>query len=162
MLKYLTHLIDCQLTCSSLKVRLIALVAYTRGHIGRRFFTAPVIKRFLEGAKRIAPPKKVSAPTWNLNVVLTHLMKAPFEPLHKAILKMPTLKTAFLVVIPSLRRVGETQALAYQEQYLQVHKERIIMRTDSQILTKEVSHFHINQSIQIPRFFKKPRERYTH
>ena len=87
VLLYLTHLVDSGLTFSSLKVHLAAIVAYTRGATGDSFFTLPVVKRFLEGTKNIAPPRMMPPPMWNLNLVLTQLMKEPFEPLHKAELK---------------------------------------------------------------------------
>ncbi|XP_078500130.1 uncharacterized protein LOC144755257 [Lissotriton helveticus] len=156
VLKYLTHLLETNLSSSSLRVHLAAIVAYTRGETGKSFFTSMIVKRFLEGAKRIAPPKRLPAPAWNLNIVLTELMKAPFEPMHKATLQMLTLKTAFLVAITSLRRVSELQALTLQEPYIQIHNDRVVMRTDPHFMPKVVSKFHINQTIQIPSFFQKP------
>ncbi|XP_078522268.1 uncharacterized protein LOC144791469 [Lissotriton helveticus] len=154
VLRYLTHLIKAKLSSSSLRVHLAAIVAYTRGETGRSFFTSQVVKRFLEGAKRIAPPKRMPPPAWNL--VLTELMKAPFEPIHKASLQMLTMKTAFLVAITSLRRVSELQALTLQEPYIQIHSDRVVMRTDPHFMPKVVSRFHMNQSIQIPSFFQNP------
>ena len=71
---YLTHLVDNGLTFSSLKVHLAAIVAYTRGVRGDSLFTIPVVKRFLEGTKNVAPHRMWSPPMWNLNVVLTQLM----------------------------------------------------------------------------------------
>lgn len=102
VLRYLTHLLQSNLSYTSLKVHLAAIVAYTRGETGKSFFSSQVVKRFLEGAKRIAPPKRMPPPAWKLNVVLTQLMKAPFEPMHKTTLHMLTLKAAFLVAITSL------------------------------------------------------------
>ncbi|XP_078514164.1 uncharacterized protein LOC144773171 [Lissotriton helveticus] len=156
VLKYLTHLLEKNLSSSSLRVHLAAIVAYTRGETCRSFFTSQVVKRFLEGAKRIAPPKRVPPPAWNLNIVLTELIKEPFEPLHKVSLKMLTMKTAFLVAITSLRRVSELQALTLQELYIQIHNDRVVMSTDPHSMPKVVSKFHMNQSIQIPSFFQKP------
>lgn len=104
---YLTLLLGEWLTYASLKVHLAAIVAYTRGYIERHLFTAPIIKRFLEGAKRIAQSMSAPTPTWNLPVVLTQLMKKEFEPIYKATLKFITIKPAFLTAMTSLRSVSE-------------------------------------------------------
>ena len=78
VLAYPTHLLDNGLTYASLKVHLAAIVAYTRGSRGDSLFTLPVVKRFLEDSKNIAPPRSAPTPMWNLNIVLTQLMSEPF------------------------------------------------------------------------------------
>ena len=57
------------------------------------------------------PPSKTLLPSWNLPAVLKVLASAPFEPLHKASLRLLTLKTAFLVAIASGHRVSSLRAL---------------------------------------------------
>ncbi|KAJ1189935.1 hypothetical protein NDU88_006677 [Pleurodeles waltl] len=42
----------------------------------------PVIKAFMEGLKKIIPPRTPPVPSWNLNIVLTRLMGPPFELMH--------------------------------------------------------------------------------
>ena len=50
-------------------------------------------------------------PKWDLSLVLNRLASAPFEPLHKAPLKLLTWKTVFLLALASGRRRGELHAL---------------------------------------------------
>ena len=57
------------------------------------------------------PPSKTLVPAWSLPAVLKVLASAPFEPLHKASLRLLTLKTALLVAIASGHRVSSLKAL---------------------------------------------------
>ena len=51
-------------------------------------------------------------PSWDLDVVLRHLMSPAFEPLGSASLRALTKKTLFLVSLAMAKRVGELQALS--------------------------------------------------
>ena len=51
-------------------------------------------------------------PSWDLDVVLRHLMSLAFEPLGSASLRTLTKKTLFLVSLAIAKRVGELQALS--------------------------------------------------
>ena len=64
------------------------------------------------------PPSKTLLPAWSLPAVLKVLASAPFEPLHKASLRLLTLKTAFLVAIASSHRVSSLQALCVDPGHL--------------------------------------------
>ena len=60
---------------------------------------------------REAPRRKVSAPQWDLSVVLRMLLKEPFEPLEEVPLKYLTWKTVFLVAFATGKRRSELHAL---------------------------------------------------
>ena len=64
------------------------------------------------------PPSKTLLPAWSLPAVLKALASAPFEPLHKASLRLLTLKTAFLVAIASGHRVSSLRALCVDPEHL--------------------------------------------
>ena len=64
------------------------------------------------------PSTKTLLPVWSLPAVLKALASAPFDPLHKASLRLLTLKTAFLVAIASGHRVSSLQALCVDPGHL--------------------------------------------
>lgn len=88
----------------------------------------------MEGLKRIIPPRVPPSPVWNLNIVLTRLMGPPFEPLLKCELQFLTWKVAFLVAITSLRRVSEIQAITIKEPFLQLHHNKVVLRTNPNVV----------------------------
>ncbi|XP_078517197.1 uncharacterized protein LOC144781723 [Lissotriton helveticus] len=153
---YLLHLYKCNLAYTSIRIHLSAIAAYLQNRQHLSVFRVPAIKAFLEGLKRVIPPRTPPAPVWNLNVVLTRLMGPPFEPLHSCELQFLTWKVAFLVAITSLRRVSELQALTIQEPFIQIHSNRVVLRTNPKFLPKVVSQFHLNQTIDLPAFFQNP------
>ena len=68
--------------------------------------------RFLKGARRINPSRPPSVPLWDLSKVLGALKGPPFEPLQSVDLKPLSLKTALLLALASIKRVGDLQALS--------------------------------------------------
>ena len=54
------------------------------------------------------------APSWDLDVVLRHLMSSEYEPLERLSLRALTKKTLFLVALATAKRVGELHALSCQ------------------------------------------------
>ena len=50
--------------------------------------------------------------SWDLDVVLRHLMSSEYEPLEHLSLRALTKKTLFLVALATAKRVGELQALS--------------------------------------------------
>ncbi|KAJ1093250.1 hypothetical protein NDU88_006355 [Pleurodeles waltl] len=95
-------------------------------------------------------------PQWDLNLVLTFLMCAPFEPFHNCPLRLLTIKTAFLVAITSARRVSELQALSSKPPYLMIYPDKVVLRTRASFLPKVVTPFHLGQNITLPTFFAPP------
>ena len=64
----------------------------------------------------------------------------------------------FLVAITSLRRVSELQALTTAEPYMQIHKDKVALRTNPHFLPKVATSFHVNQTIYLPAFFQHPKD----
>ena len=71
-----------------------------------------LIVRFLRGSRQLKPPRPLTVPTWDLHTVLGALKGPPFEPLRSADLRPLTLKTALLLALASVKRVGDLQALS--------------------------------------------------
>lgn len=80
-------------------------------------------------------------------------MKPPFEPIHRADLKLLSWKVALLLALTSARRVGEIQALTIQEPFLQFKEDRIVLRTNPKFIPKVPSDFHLNEPLILKRFF---------
>lgn len=156
ILPYLLHLAKSGLQFTSIKVHLAAITAYRKSPTQESFFQMPVVKDFLEGLKKVYPPVRAPSPPWERNVVLTKLMGAPFEPIHRSSLQHLSWKVAFLVAITSARRVSEIQALCCKEPYTVFHLNRVVLRTHPSFLPKVISDFHINQEITLPTFFSNP------
>ncbi len=70
------------------------------------------VYHFLHGILRLKPPVHSRVPPWDLAVVLDALCKPPFEPLEEVSVLFLTYKTAFLLPISSLKRVGDLKALS--------------------------------------------------
>ncbi|XP_053090651.1 uncharacterized protein LOC128318504 [Pangasianodon hypophthalmus] len=70
------------------------------------------------GLDAMVPPARSRVPSWDLAVVLEALCKPPFQPIEEISDRLLTLKTAFLLAISSLRRVGDLQALSVAPSYL--------------------------------------------
>ncbi len=58
------------------------------------------------------PPRPLTIPTWDLPTVLRALKGPPFEPLQSTNLRSLSLKTALLLALTSVKRVGDLQALS--------------------------------------------------
>ncbi|CAM4271794.1 unnamed protein product [Leuciscus chuanchicus] len=78
-----------------------------------------LVIRFLRGARRLNPHCAPLVPSWDLSVVLTALQSAPFEPLQSVELKFLSMKTALLVALASIKRVGDLQAFSVDEACLE-------------------------------------------
>ncbi|MCJ8749920.1 hypothetical protein PDJAM_G00193080 [Pangasius djambal] len=96
----------------------VAIAAYHAPLGGQSVGRHPLVTRFLHGVLRLRPPVRSRVPPWDLAVVLEALCKPPFEPIEKISDRLLTLKTAFLLAISSLRRVGDLQALSVAPSYL--------------------------------------------
>ncbi|CAM4651435.1 unnamed protein product [Leuciscus chuanchicus] len=75
--------------------------------------------RFLKGARRLNPPRISSIPSWDLSLVLTALLRLPFEPLRTVELKILSLKTVLLLALASIKRVGDLHAFSVDESCLE-------------------------------------------
>ncbi|XP_018412454.1 PREDICTED: catechol O-methyltransferase-like [Nanorana parkeri] len=70
-----------------------------------------LVRTFVQGVMRIAPPVHSPLAPWDLNLVLSVPQDSPFEPLHELPLLSLSQKVAFLVAITSVGRVSELAAL---------------------------------------------------
>ncbi len=100
------------LTPATLKVYVVAISA---GHalvdvvsVGRH----PLVSRFMQGARQLGPFHPILAPSWDISIVLEGLLGHPFEPLESVSVRLLTLKTVLLLVLSSVTRVGDLQALS--------------------------------------------------
>ncbi|XP_058043567.1 uncharacterized protein LOC131200588 [Ahaetulla prasina] len=122
----------------------------------------PVIRLFLRGASNLHPPTIHRYPSWNLNKVLNTLMRAPFEPLREASLRLLTFKVAFLIAITSARRISELAALSTRKDLCIFHLDRVVLRLDPTFVPKVNSLFHRSQELILPNFCPVPRHQKEH
>ena len=67
----------------------------------------PVLKGLVKAFEVEVPKAWVSAPSWNLDVVLWALSLLPFEPLRSSSFQDLTKKTLFSVALATVKRVSE-------------------------------------------------------
>lgn len=82
-----------------------------------------LVSRFLHDAMR--PASHARVPAWDLVVVLEGLSMAHFEPIESVLDKFLMLKTAFLCVFTSLKRIGDLQALSVASSCLEFYLGRV-------------------------------------
>ena len=85
---------------------------------GYDFGTHPVLSELIKSFAIQRPVDRSLAPKWDLAFVLSHMCKAPFEPLDKASLFYLSVKTVFLVTLAIARRVSEVHALSMDSDHL--------------------------------------------
>ena len=112
VLEFLQSCFSRGLSPSTLKVYVAAVAANHEPVLGASLGRHPLVSRFLRGVRRLRPSSRPRLPSWDLSVVLEGLLEAPFEPLESASEKFLTLKSALLLALASLRRVGDLQALS--------------------------------------------------
>ena len=85
---------------------------------GYDFGSHPVLPELIKSFQRQRPVYRSLTPKWDLAFVLSHLCKAPFEPLNKVSLFHLTVKTVFLITLASARRISEVHALVMDSEHL--------------------------------------------
>lgn len=108
---------------------------------------------------RTFPSIQKLTPPWDLNLVLSVLIKPPLQPLASSFLSFLSMKVAFLVAITSARKVGELGAMVPDPSYTIFHNDKVSVCLHPKFTLKVVSEFHLNQSIHLPMFFPKEEER---
>ncbi len=109
VLSFLQELLDKGRSHSTLKVFVAAIAAFHAPIAGQSVGRDNSVVRFLKGARRLNPPRPLTVPTWDLPTVLRALKGPPFEPLQSTNLRH---KTALLLALASVKRVGDLQALS--------------------------------------------------
>ncbi len=112
VLSFLQELLDKGRSHSTLKVFVAAIAAFHAPIAGQSVGRDNSVVRFLKGARRLNPPRPLTVPTWDLPTVLRALKGPPFEPLQSTDLWSLSLKTALLLALASVKRVGDLQALS--------------------------------------------------
>ncbi len=112
VLFFLQELLDKGRSHSTLKVFVAAIAAFHAPIAGQSVGRDNSVVRFLKGARRLNPPRPLTVPTWDLPTVLRALKGPPFEPLQSMNLRSLSLKTALLLALASVKRVGDLQALS--------------------------------------------------
>lgn len=147
---FLTHLYHKGLqykTISGYRSMLSAVLPQVDNHkVGQH----PYVILLLKGVFNSRPPSVRLLPEWDLLKVLDSLQKKPFEPLHKAQLKVVTLKTVFLMAITTFRRCGDLQSLKLGEGSVNIQKKGITFIRHG--LAKQDRPSHFGTKIFIPAF----------
>ncbi|KAI2663794.1 Trigger factor [Labeo rohita] len=112
ILSFLQELLDKGRSPSTLKVYVAAIAASHAPIAGQSIGRNNLVIRFLKGSRRMNPSCPHTIPTWDLSTVLRALKSSPFEPLSDADLKTLTLKSALLLALVSVKRIGDLQALS--------------------------------------------------
>ncbi len=107
VLSFLQELLDKGHSHSTLKVFVAAIAAFHAPIAGQSVGRDNSVVRFLKGARRLNPPRPLTVPTWDLPTVLRALKGPPFEPLQSTDLRSLSLKTALLLALASVKRVGD-------------------------------------------------------
>ena len=120
---------------------------------GYDFGSHPVLSELIKSFAKQRPVDRSLAPKWDLAFVLSHMCKAPFEPLDKASLFHLPVKTVFLVTLATARRVSEVHALSIDSDHLRFSNldGSLILRTQLGFLAKNQLPSRAPDSIIIPR-----------
>ena len=120
---------------------------------GYDFGSHPVLSELMKSFAKQRPVDRSLAPKWDLAFVLSHMCKAPFEPLDKASLFHLSVKTVFLVTLATARRVSEVHALSIDSDHLRFRNldGSLILRTQLGFLAKNQLPSRAPDSITIPK-----------
>ncbi len=120
VLSFLQELLETGHSPSTLKVFVAAIAAshapIAGQSVGRNNL---VLCGFLRGTRRLNLPHPLTVPTWDLPTVLRALKGPPFELLQSANLQSLSLKTALLLALASVKRIGDLQALSVSPTWLE-------------------------------------------
>ena len=98
------------------------------------------------------PPRKPTVPVWDIQVVLTALKQAPFEPPESVPLDVWTRKMAFLVAITSGARVSELTALDSSRDMLILREGSATLIPNRAFLPKVPTVQNVNRRIELDAF----------
>ena len=120
---------------------------------GYDFGSHPVLSELIKSFQRQRPVDRPLAPKWNLAFVLSHLCKAPFEPLDKASMFFVSVKTAFLLTMATARRVSEVHAFSIDADHFRFSRidGSLSLRTQVGFLAKNQLPSRAPDSIKIPK-----------
>jgi len=105
VLCFLQSLIDNNRAPSTLRVSVAAISVQHVKVNNQSLGSHILISRFLKSAQQFHPAPTVRVPSWDLSLVLRTLTQHPFESMEHCDLKWLSIKTGFLFVITSAKRV---------------------------------------------------------
>lgn len=154
ILEFLQELFNQGRSPSTLKVYVAAISCWHHGFNGRTVGSNKTVSSFLKGTRRLRPPTRPVAPSWDLSLVLESIRAAPYEPLDHADLKWLSLKTAFLLAMASGKRVGELQALSVHETCFRWNADGsgVTLWPDASFLPKVLTDTATARPLQLARF----------
>lgn len=121
---------------STVRSRLHAIALFHTSCSLQELSKHPLVTSFIKGSQRVCPRVPDSLPVWDLQLVLNSLLYDPFEPLLTTRLDWLTLKTAFLVVVTTAKRVGELQAFSVDSRYYSSSDAGVRLRLNPVFLPK--------------------------
>ena len=113
----------------------------------------PIISELIKSFVTQRPVERSLAPKWDLSLVLSHICKAPFEPLLEASLLHLSMKTAFLLTMATARRVSEVHTFAIDKEHFRFSNidGSLIIRTQVGFLANNQLPTRAPDSIKIPK-----------
>ena len=117
---------------------------------GHKVGQHPYVIQMMKGVFNSRPPQVKLVPEWDLFKVLDALQKKPFEPLHKASLKLLTLKTVFMIAITSFRRCSDLQSFRLGQDSVNIQSKGITFIRHG--LAKQDRQSHRKATVFIPAF----------
>ena len=113
----------------------------------------PVLSDLITSFQLQRPISRSLAPKWDLAFVLSHICKAPFEPLSPCSLFHLSLKSAFLIAMATAKRVSEIHAFSIDKDHFRFsHIDgSLTLRTQPGFLAKNQLPSKAPDSIRIPK-----------
>ncbi len=112
VLSFLQEMLDKQHSSSTIKFYKAAIAAFHAPIAGQSMGRDSAVTQFLRGARRMNPLRPHTVPPWDIPTILRALKGPPFEPLQSLSLRVLSLKTALLLALASVKRVGDLHALS--------------------------------------------------
>uniref|UniRef100_UPI003AAB97E8 uncharacterized protein n=1 Tax=Centroberyx gerrardi TaxID=166262 RepID=UPI003AAB97E8 len=158
ILMFLQMLFDRNLAPSTLKVYASAISSCHEGFGDKSVFSHPLVRRFLQGARRKRPVSRVLAPQWDLPLVLQALSNQPFEPIAQISLKWLSIKTALLLALTSTKRVSDLCALSIHPSCLAINGDgsSAVLRPNPTFIPKNIRSSFRSRTITLSAFFPAP------
>ncbi len=141
ILSFLQELLEKGRSPSTLKVYVAAIAASHAPIDGQSVGRNNLVVHFLKGSRRLNPPRPVTVPTWDLPTVLRALKSPAFEPLQSVDLRPLTLKTALLLALALVNRMGDQQVLSVSPSCLEFgpNDSMIILKPRHRYIPKVLS-----------------------
>ncbi len=102
VLSFLQEMLDKQRSSSTIKVYTAAIAAFHAPIAGRSVGRDSAVVQFIQGARKLNPPRPRTVPPWDLPTVLRAFRGPPFEPLQYSSLRSLSFKTALLLALESV------------------------------------------------------------